>query len=504
MVKKRIDKVLVLGGGSAGLLAALAIKKRTPAVQVRVVASSKRGVIGVGEGTVPFVLDFIHNYLGFDEAEVYKALDPVYKLGVRFDWGKREYYDYTFATNLHNVSLNGLKKVSGFYVGDDCRGVDLPSALMGKALALPSRSGRPDVPKPGQFVAWHLENKRFVTWLQGACRQRGIKILDEEVGGVEFDEASGDVKGLRISSGATLKADLFIDSSGFVSKILGEALEEPFVSYADSLYCDRALVGGWERELGEDVLPYTVSETMDSGWCWRIDHPERINRGYVYSSKHVSDEDAEREMLERNPKMKETRLVKFKSGRRERAWVKNVVGIGNAMGFVEPLEATAIMCAAIQAKWLADGIYDSDRELTGTMRDLYNRVTGNLWDETKDFLALHYRLNDKLDTPFWRQCRNEVDIGGLEDLVVFYKENGPSPLGGAFISNESPYGVAGYYAQLVGMNAPCDKVYKPSAAELAVWGAHKESCAKAASQGVKMLDAREVLMSSSYWTKMRR
>ncbi|SHI43671.1 tryptophan halogenase [Rubritalea squalenifaciens DSM 18772] len=500
---KRVKKVLVLGGGSAGLLAALAIRKRCPSVQVRVVASSKKGVIGVGEGTVPYVVDFVHRYLGMDEAEVYRALDPVYKLGVRFDWGKRECYDYPFTESLHVQAIPGLKKVSGYYIGERCEGFDLPSALMDKGNALPTRGHKKaDVPPPGNSVAWHLENHRFVAWLETACKQQGIDMVDDEVEEVVFED-SGDVKGLKISNGAVLKADLFIDSSGFAGEIIGKAMEVPFKSYADALFCDRALVGGWDREEGEKILPYTVSQTMDSGWCWRIDHPERINRGYVFSSDHISLEDAEKEMLEKNPKIKQVREVKFSSGRREKVWVNNVIAIGNAAGFVEPLEATAIMCACLQARWLADGLMDSMSEPTPTMRDLYNERVASVWDEIRDFLAMHYRFNDKLETPFWKRCQEEISLGPIEKLVAFFQENGPSSLGRALVPEQSPFGVQGYYAHLVGMRVPHARPYKAGKAEQDVWSAYLSQVDQVASKGMSMEEVREQLMDAGYWKQLR-
>lgn len=500
---KKIGKVLVLGGGSAGLLAALAVKRRNPKVTVRVVASRKRGTIGVGEGTVPTVLKFIHGYLGFDEAEVYAALDPVYKLGVRFDWGKSEYFDYTFNDQSYLMSVKGLSKISGFYIGKDAHGMDLPSALMDREFALPTRgAGKADVPPPGQGIAWHLENHRFVAWLEKACGDRGIEIIDAEVEGVEF-ALDGDVKGLRIESGAVLKADLFVDSSGFASRLLGEALDEPFDSFSDSLFCDRAVVGGWDREEGEAILPYTVSQTMEAGWSWRIDHPERVNRGYVFSSNHLSSDDAEREFRAINPKVGDVREIGFRSGRRRRVWVRNVVGIGNAAGFVEPLEATAIMCSCFQAQWLADGLLDSRLEPTDTMQSLYNRLTGNMWDEICDFLAMHYRFNDKLDSDFWKMCRADTPLGGVGELVEFFCENGPSSLGAALVPSGSPFGLHGYYSQLLGMRVRGTWSFSPSTSELANWRDYLKRLSVLADKGMKMGDVREELMKPEIWKRLR-
>src|SRR5205814_5969658 len=145
--------------------------------------------------------------------------------------------------------------------------------------------------------------------------------------------------GRRLESGAVLDADLFVDASGFRAQLLGKTLKEPFYSYKDSLFCDKAVVGGWKRE-AEPIKPYTTAETMDAGWCWQIEHEHHINRGYVYSSSFISDEAALAEFLRKNPKVAiQPRVVRFRTGRYQRTWIGNVVAVGNATGFVEPLEA---------------------------------------------------------------------------------------------------------------------------------------------------------------------
>src|SRR5262249_35835047 len=156
---------------------------------------------------------------------------------------------------------------------------------------------------------------------------------------VEQDEHC--ITGLKLASGRSRDADLYVDCSGFRSVLLSEALGEPFVNFSSTLYCDRALAGGWDRTT-ERIKPYTTAETLDAGWCWQTEHPNRIIRGYVYSSAFISDEDAEREFRSKNPKIEKARLLKFPSGRYRNSWVKNVVAIGNASGFVEPLEATSL------------------------------------------------------------------------------------------------------------------------------------------------------------------
>jgi len=193
------------------------------------------------------------------------------------------------------------------------------------------------------------------------------------------------------------------------------------VDYRDSLFCDRAVVGGWERTADEPIQPYTTAETMDGGWCWRIDHEEIINRGYVFCSDHLGDNDAEAEFRRKNPRVQQTRVVPFRTGRYRRNWVHNVVGMGNASGFVEPLEATALMCICLQSRALADGLGETDDTPSPSMTSMFNLYLAGLWDEVRDFLAVHYKFNTRLETPFWQRCRAETALHGAAPLVQYFQ-----------------------------------------------------------------------------------
>ena len=497
-----IRRVLVLGGGSAGLLAALTLKRKLPALDVEVVHSSRIGVIGVGEGTVPYVPAHLHGYLGFGEHEVFQAIEPVYKLGVRFTWGKAKHFDYTFSGRQQAFRHRDLPRNNGFYQEDPSEPVDLASALMELDKAVPLRNdGVPDLPPPGTNLAWHIENKLFVSWLGKSCLDLGVRFTDAELAGVD-PSSDGGVARVHLSDGSHREADLFVDCSGFASELLGKCLGIPFVDFSRALFCDRAVVGGWDRG-GENVIPYTASDTMPSGWCWRIDHPERIHRGYVYSSAHLDDEGAEREYRKTAPRAGDTRVVKFRSGRYRDGWSGNVVAIGNAAGFVEPLEATALMVICLQSRWLTDGLLDSLRRPSPTLRSAYNRLNGTMWDDIRDFLAAHYAFNDRLDTPFWKQCREESDLGGAGDLVAFYRENGPSAIGSMLLGRDNPFGIAGYYAILGGLGVPHLRPYNAPAAERTTHAQRVRRFREIASSALSMPETARHLAHHETWKKIR-
>jgi len=450
-----IRTIVVLGGGSAGLMSALALKTQLPQIDVSVIRSKEIGIIGVGEGSTVSLTKFLHQYIAVDNADFYRTARPTFKLGLKFIWGPRPYFNYSFGPGLE-TRFEDLPKSTGFYCADSVEFTDLISAMMTHDRVFePSPTGF----KFHDSIAYHVENHFFVEYLERLATQRGVRILDDTVREVRQDDHG--VTALVLASGPTASADLYIDCSGYGSLLLGKTLGEPYISYKSSLFCDRAVVGGWARG-DEPIHPYTTCETMDSGWMWEIEHETRINRGYVYSSAFISDTDAEAELRRKSPNLGPTRVVKFIAGRYQRNWVKNVVAIGNAAGFVEPLEATALSVIGMQAATLADTIKESDLAPTSWDVRLSNDYHARTWDAIRDFIAVHYRFNRRLGTPFWRECQEKTDLAGARDLVDFYRDNGPTPVWRH--SLEGPYDqfkLAGYWTMLVGMAVPYCTNYVP-------------------------------------------
>jgi tryptophan halogenase len=209
---------------------------------------------------------------------------------------------------------------------------------------------------------------------------------------------------------------------------------------------------------------------MNAGWCWQIEHEDRVDRGYVYSADFISDDEAEREFRQKNPKAGATRVMHFVSGRHERAWVKNVVAIGNASSFVEPLESTALGVICLDSFALAESLADSDRVVRPTQVRLYNQRGALMVDLVRRFLAVHYKFNTRLQTPFWRACVADVDLAGAEEYVEFYKENGPSTLWRQMIlDGRDPFGFEGYLSMMIGMNIPYRRTYTIPEHEKRAW-----------------------------------
>ena len=306
-------------------------------------------------------------------------------------------------------------------------------------------------------------------------KARGVEFIDGRVS--EVERGPQGVVAVHLEDGRRLEADFFIDASGFRSELLGKALDEPFIPYAGSLACDRAVVGGWERGPDEPILPYTTAETMDHGWAWQIEHERHVNRGYVFSSAFVSDDEAREEFLRKNPKAnKDGRVVKFRTGRYQRLWVDNVAAIGNAAGFVEPLEATALMMTCIQLRTLLDVLLGCHLEPTPTIRAVYHQYVTTAWDEVRDFLSVHYKFNTRFTTPFWRHCQEDTDVSSIAPLLDFYHENGPSGFGRYLLrATSTNYGIEGFLVHLVGNRVPHKKAYEPAVAERQLWEKHRQA-----------------------------
>lgn len=477
---EQIKKVVVLGGGSAGYLAAVSFAKKFPNIDLTLVYSSKMGVIGVGEGTIPSVATFLHRFLALDVVDFNRKVRPGIKLGIRYLWGPRPFFHYAFSpqcTKRHPL----FHVLKGYFCEENFDFADMTAALMnfGK-VSVRKPNGAPHL---NETFAYHLENKTFIGYLETLADELDVKKVDGIVEGVK--RSSKGVESLQLDNGQVVEGDLFIDCSGFRSELLGKSLEEPFVDFDKALFCDRAVVGGWQRT-DEEYLPYTIAETMNSGWAWQIEHDEIVNRGYVYCSGFCSDDEAIDEFVSKNPKVKSPRVIQFRSGVHRRTWVQNVVAIGNSAGFVEPIEATAIGIICDGISRLVRGLKASNLRIIDLQRDIYNRIMANNWEMIRDFIAIHYRFNKRLDTPFWNMCLNDVDLGAAQGIVDYYKIAGPD-LG--FLSAELKsdiFTAEGYIAMLLGQKVKYQREIKMSANSLKKWDRFKNRLAEMAKNGLSM------------------
>ncbi len=430
-------KIVVAGGGSAGLIAAITLLRVCSGARVRVVRSTAMGHIMVGEGTFAATPRFFHKVMGIPKREFHESVNPTWKLGIRFLWGLRSYFDYPFNEQFDNQILPSAAEPWGYYCLDQWKHLPATAIATDSAL-LPAAAG------------YHIENHPFVTYLERHFVALGGELMDARI--VAVEKGANGVSSLRLENATTLLADYFIDASGFRAELIHGALQEPYVNLRGHLFCDKAVVGGWTRGPDEPVNLYTTAETKSAGWCWRIEHERVINRGYVYCSAYITDEQAAAEFLKENPKIRHDalRVIPFESRHVKHAWVGNVIAVGNANGFVEPLEATNLQVICDQSLHLAK-ILSEPGPVEDVAVERYNRAVTQQWENVRDFLALHYRFNTRLDTPFWNMAVHETPLGGLEGYVRHYQEYGPSLLSGEKLDM---FGHDGYLALLLGMRVP--------------------------------------------------
>lgn len=486
-----VKQLVVLGGGSAGLIAALTVKKIVPDLAVRVVHSVELGVIGVGEATTAVFPRHFFEYLKMDPLGFYLGAEPSWKLGIHFIWSTQpDGFRYTFQ-HEYKSKWPELTRNTGFYCNEETKWTGMVSALMAHNRVFPRKAdGMPHFHKAHAF---HIENVKLIGWLMAECQKIGVEFTEGKV--AEVQKSPAGVGALVLESGEKVTGDLFVDASGFRSELLGKTMETDFISFSSSLFNDRAVVAGWARKKDEPVRPHTTAETMDSGWCWQIDHEHWINRGYVYSSRFISDDDALEEFRRKNPRI-ETKpwMVRFKSGRYKKHWVGNVVGVGNAVGFVEPLESTALQMICLESSTLADTLKDSLCAPPPSLIDVYNRYNSRQWDDIRDFLSVHFAFNRRLDTPYWKACREQTDLAGAAEIVRFYRENGPSLVSDAVLFDpNNSFGLEGYLALLTGQGVPHAKPWTPTPTEAKVWRERLVSYGQHAAQGFKVSECLDLI-----------
>jgi 2-polyprenyl-6-methoxyphenol hydroxylase-like FAD-dependent oxidoreductase len=397
-----IRKILIVGGGTAGWMAAAAIATGLRGrIAVEVVESQEIGTVGVGEATFPSIRAY-HRLLDIDEAEFLRATNGTYKLGIEFrDWrAPGEGYFHTFG---NFGDLVGPEALWGHFqraaepalgaLGEQC----LPTVMaMQGRFAVPAEGGTP----PYKY-AYHFDATLYAAFLRDLALSRGARRTEGRI--VEVARrADGGVQNLRLADGRELSADLFIDCSGFRSLLLGKTLSEPFVDFSRWLPVDSAWACPCERA-GTELTPYTRSTALEGGWAWRIPLRNRTGHGHVFSSRYIDQERAREQLLQQldGPPLGEPRLLRFTTGHRERFWVHNVVALGLSSGFLEPLESTSIFLIQTGLSRLMP-LLISGQPIGDDEAVDFNTVGGREFRRIRDFIILHYCLTARRDSALWR------------------------------------------------------------------------------------------------------
>jgi 2-polyprenyl-6-methoxyphenol hydroxylase-like FAD-dependent oxidoreductase len=400
-------RILVLGGGTAGWMAAnmLARAWPKPRSEIAVVESSDIGIIGVGEGSTPQLRAFFRD-LGLAERDWMPKCNATYKNGIEFrGWSDKQGFDrYFHPFPSHTDDRTAPAFYFNAYVRR--RGADVwahPDRFFLASRLAAERKG-PLVPEHFPFevaYGYHFDAYLVGAMLREHAKTRGVAHIEGKVSGIERRE-DGDIAALVLEDGRRLEADIFIDSSGFRSVLLQTALGVPFRSFRENLFNDSAVVMPTPNDAAGPECQ-TTSTALGAGWLWKIPLTNRAGNGYVYSSDFISSEDAERELrnavgMTESPV--EARHLKMKVGRVERTWEKNCIAVGLSQGFIEPLEATALHIVQETVHEFIEA-YDQGG-FTPARRDAFNATIAERIEGVRDYIVCHYKVNHRSDTEYWR------------------------------------------------------------------------------------------------------
>ena len=399
----KAERIVVVGGGTAGWMTALALVSGLRGKSVEVIESEEIGIVGVGEATFPSIRHY-NRLVGIDEAAFLRATEGSYKLGIEFcDWRVRgERYFHTFGDF---GQLSGPYALWGQHLrmGEAAPG-EFGEQCVPTAMAMRGRFALPDADQPAFQYAYHFDATLYAGYLRKLALSRGARRTEGRVVDVARREDGG-VRSLRLADGREVAGDLFVDCSGFHSLLLGRALEEPFVDFSRWLPMDRAWACPSER--GDDgrapLTPYTRATALEGGWAWRIPLRQRTGHGHVFSSRHISEEAAREQLLAQldGRPLAEPRLLRFTTGHRARFWVGNVVALGLSSGFLEPLESTSIFLIQTGLSRLMALLKPGAPVSAGDVAD-YNTGAVRQFARIRDFILLHYCLSARRDSALWR------------------------------------------------------------------------------------------------------
>ncbi|MEQ1708314.1 MAG: tryptophan halogenase family protein [Terricaulis sp.] len=427
MRSQRIRRVVIVGGGTAGWLAAAAFSKLLSGiVDVQLIESDEIGIVGVGEATIPQIRTY-NAALGLDEDEFIRATQATFKLGIEFINWRRFGHSY-----FHTFGDNGMPLArTPFHhhwlrARSDARFADLwayspnaQAALKGKFTRAPFEMGSRSA---SIAHAFHFDAALYAKYLRAWSQARGVTRTEGKIVGIAQNPETGFVEAVRLERGEVIGGDLFIDCSGFRGLLIEGALKTGYQDWSRWLPCDRA----WAvptRNVGP-ARPYTQAISHAAGWQWRIPLQHRTGNGHVFCSAHISEDEASAVLLGNleGEALAEPRLIKFVTGRRNKFWNKNVVALGLASGFLEPLESTSIHLIQSGVNRLLSlfphtGIQDAEI-------DEYNRQCGLEFERIRDFIILHYHANERTDSQFWIDCRNMSVPEDLTRKLALFGANG--------------------------------------------------------------------------------
>jgi tryptophan halogenase len=418
-----IRRLVIAGGGTAGWMVAAGMAKCLGRqYEIRLIESEEIGTVGVGEATIP-TLHFMHEILDLEEKEFIQATQATFKLGISFENWRNvgEHYFHSFGrtgkghwtAGFHHFWLEGRKRGLASDYGDYC--LELRAAMENRFALLPDG---------GINYAYHFDATLYGQYLRRFSEALGVQRLEGKIVQVHTAPAAdgpGDITGISLDNGTRVDGDFFIDCTGMRALLLGQTLGVGYESWSQWLPCDSALAVQ-TASVGPPV-PYTRSIAHPWGWQWRIPLQHRVGNGVVFSSRHISDDDAKKALLAnvQGEVLRDPRVIKFTPGQRDVVWKRNVVAIGLSSGFLEPLESTSIHLiqkglTRLIELFPAEGVCQTDV-------DEYNRQARESIEHIRDFIILHYHVTNRGDSAFWRQCRDMDVPASLQHRIQLFRDS---------------------------------------------------------------------------------
>ncbi len=430
------ERVVIVGGGSAGQMAAALLGRQLIPLGIEVVqVQPADGTgIGVGEATIPSLHRLLDN-LAADEQDMMRACQATFKLGIQFSNWHHKDEDYWHPFGVCGAQIDGRELFPYWLAERFRRGVTRPyqtyslqwaAALAGKS---PHSFGGDSPISAHRSYAFHLDALAFSEWLRQRAADTGVQsIIGSVIAAVCRDDGSG-IDHLVLDDGKRLTGDLFLDCTGFEQSPFSDFGENRFIDWSNCLLCDRAVAVALPARRA--LRPFTRSTALPSGWAWTIPLVHRTGLGYVYDSSSLTADEAVRDLLElaesdgydTSQVTDANQPLNLKVGRLANPWRGNVISVGLAAGFIEPLESTALHLTQLAIELFLE-LFPLRTDNTQQCSEIYNERLGKITDEIKDFVQLHYHLSARDDSEFWRAARNAPISNELQSRLATYETCG--------------------------------------------------------------------------------
>ena len=426
-------RIVIVGGGTAGWMSAAGLVRLLASADydLTLIESDEIGTVGVGEATLPHIKTF-NDMLGINEAEFMRDTQATFKLGIEFVGWDRPGDAYIHPFGTFGEPWVGLDFqhhwARAMLAGEDVGPLhDYSYAIRAaeeNAFEFPNEDTKSI--RSTYAYAYHFDAGLYANFLRGWAMARGVSRIEGQIVDVGRNAGNGHVETVTLKSGTVIAGDLFIDCSGFRSLLLGQTLGVAWQDWSEWLPCDRALAVPCART--EPLLPYTRATAQPGGWIWRIGLQHRTGNGHVFASAFCSEDQARETLLGQldGAALAEPRLLRFQAGRRAKAWEGNVVGIGLAGGFLEPLESTSIFLIQAAVTDLAN-LMPTRGGIDRRLADEYNRLFEVHYDRTRDFIVLHYCANRREGEPLWDHVRNMRLPDSLAHKIALFEANAAAP-----------------------------------------------------------------------------